>query len=449
MTLNNFRLNVAARILSLVLLTGLLLYCVYKATWVVTPFVLFLVICGMVVEFIQYVEKTNREFSDFLLAIKSADFTKYSATDKRGRSFSEFRQALNVIIDEFQAARIEKEANYAFLQTVVEHVDTAIISFDDKGEIKLMNGAAKKLLHTPYLRNIYALRQLNNDLCEHITNVQGNSEPVFETEIKGEKLKLLTRAASFKIQGIEHKLLSIQNIKTEIEHTEIEAWEQLLHVLTHEIMNSMTPISSLSSTLKKKIDGLKERDRVDVDTMSDMSQGLQVIENRSIGLVDFVNRYKSLINLPAPDLRQITTKELFERVRLLTAEQLQGKGITLQISPELKETWLTIDTNLIEQVLLNLVNNAADALATTANPVINLSSNMVNDKVIVFVSDNGEGIPADNLSKIFVPFFTTKKKGSGIGLSLSKQIMRLHKGSISVSSNGGGGIVISLEFPRQ
>jgi two-component system nitrogen regulation sensor histidine kinase NtrY len=236
-----------------VLLTGALVYGLFIAHWVVTSLILFAAIAGVVYELILFVERTNREFTPpFYCLSKAPTFLRHSISDKRGSSFADLKRAMNIILDEFHAVRIEKESHFIYLQTAVEQMNTAIISFDKDGNIKLINQAAKALLDIPYLKNIYSLASINNDaLCElshSPTGVSGG--PVLEISINGQQLKLSSRYSDFTILGVEHRLVSIQNIRSEIDNTELVAWEQLLRVLTHEIMNSVTPLSSLSATLK-------------------------------------------------------------------------------------------------------------------------------------------------------------------------------------------------------
>lgn len=444
MTLSNFRIHVLGRILLIVALITLLVICLYKTHWIVTPFVLVLITGLAIISLIRYVERTNREFADFLLSVKSSDFSRYQPTDKRGRSFSAFKEALNIITEEFQATRIDKETQYIFLQAVVQHLTTAVISFDEKGEVKLVNKAAKDLLHIPFLRDLGTLQKIHPKLYEHMA---GADNQILETEIQDQHLKLLVRSASFRLHDIEHKLVLIQNIKPELERKEIEAWEQLLHVLTHEIMNSITPISSLSATIKNRMTDVIHEKTAAGDDFEDMLHGLQVIENRSDGLINFVHQYKSLITIPQPDLQPIDIGDIFDRVQVLSRMQLSRYNINLQMVVRTKGLAQHMDEGLIEQVLLNLVNNAADALEGVTNPMIELSAEQVNDRMIIRVTDNGPGIDRDMQAKIFIPFFTTKKKGTGVGLSLSRQIMQLHNGSISVSSAPGQGAIFSLEFP--
>ena len=447
MALNNFRLQLVFRIAIIAVCTTGAVASLFYTHWIVTPALLFgLMILG-ICELIYFIEKTNRDFTSFLLSIKNADFSGHTISDKRGRTFTEFREALNIITAAFQKVRTDKEANYIFLQTVVSDLSTALLSFDECGEVKLINDAAKTLLHIPHLKNINSLNQSAPRLADYLNKLKSTENSMLEIKIGDEQLKLSGRAIDFNIQGIEHKLVSIQDIRTEIDATETEAWEQLLHVLTHEIMNSITPISSLSSTLKKKTDELLKQHKDDEDIMNDLSGGLNVIARRSEGLINFVNHYKTLINLPAPMFKLVSVEALFNNVLLLTNDRMTKQQLSVRCNYSELPMYLKADAGQVEQVLINLLNNAADALENIEQPSIILTASSSADKTIIQLIDNGKGFDTEVADKLFVPFFTTKNNGSGIGLSLSRQIMRRHGGSISIRSSKGEQTICRLEFP--
>ncbi|RYD57591.1 MAG: ATP-binding protein [Sphingobacteriales bacterium] len=443
MILSSFRIQVLLRIALLLVLIGMLAAVLFRTGWVMTPVILGVALVICVAELIHYVEKTNRDFSDFLLSIKGSDFSKFSEEDSRGSSFSRFRAASNTIIDAFHDVRIDKEAHYTFLKAVVEQVGTAIIAFKDDGTITLMNDAAKKMIGISLLGSIKQLQYADPALYRYLT---AGKHEVLELNVQGQQLKILARSTVFTINGVANTLILIQNVTTEIERTETEAWEQLLHVLTHEIMNSITPISSLSATIKSKVDEWQLHKQIDDETIEDMSYGLQVIGNRSTGLMNFVHHYKSLINLPAPFLAPVLIASLFERLQVLTEHRMREQGIALHVHCP-ADAVKQMDENLVEQVLINLLNNACDALAGQQDAIIELVAEQQGDILVTRVGDNGPGIERDLLSKIFIPFYTTKKLGTGIGLSLSRQIMVLHHGTINVQSAPGKGTVFTLIFP--
>lgn len=445
MTSNNFRFATILRVLVLTGLITIFLLVVLRTSWIVTAVILFFIICIAIYELLRYIEDSNRNFSDFLLSIRSEDFTKQITNDKRGKSFEQLKDAFNTIIEEFHSIRIAKEEQFIFLQAIVSNLNTSIICFDETGTIKLLNDAAKKLFHIPEIQNTKLLEKINPDLFAYLKN---ESNEVIEMIINEEQLKLLFRSTHFILQEQAHKLVIITNIKSEIDQAETEAWQQLLQVLTHEIMNSVTPISSLSETIKTEFDKMIEQETFAHNDLNELSQALTVIKNRSEGLISFVHQYKSLINLPEPKLKSVSISHLMDHIKLLTQQYLMGRNIKLVIISALHNITIYADEQMIEQVILNLLYNAADALQNTTSPTITIGCEERKDAIILTVSDNGNGIDKAIEDKIFIPFFTTRVNGTGVGLSLSKQIMRLHKGNISVQTSSKTGTSFSLSFPK-
>lgn len=436
MIFDNFRFSIAWRVLLLTFWTCCFAYSFRHAGWVVTPFIFLVAIVLSAAGLVRYVERTNRDFTNFLLAVQQSDFSSQVETDARGKTFTDFRKALNIITTAFHEARNEKEANHIFLRTVVADLNTALLSFDVNGEVKLINDAARHLLHLPYLKNIQSLQHFAPSLSSYLASLKPEGNDLLEIRIDNERLKLAGRAIDFTLQGVPHKLVSIQDIRTEVDATEMDAWEQLLHVLTHEIMNSITPISSLSVTLKKRAEalfGIQDQS----EEMADLTEGLAVIARRSEGLIHFVNHYRTLIGLPAPALQLIAAEDIFDRIGLLKSDWLAERGIHLSVKTEEAGLVFKADPEQLEQVLINLINNATDALADSINPTIELTACSSGGRKLIKIADNGKGITPGSADKLFVPFFSTKKNGTGIGLSLSKQIMRRNGGTISLRSSNG------------
>jgi len=239
-------------------------------------------------------------------------------------------------------------------------------------------------------------------------------------------------------------------VQEQLEEKEMEAWQNLIRVLTHEIMNSVTPIASLASTvndlLTESPNQEKPIERIDTEIISDVRGALQTIEKRSHGLLNFVDAYRNLTRIPRPNLQIVSLSEFFSRLKKLMHSQITEGSIDLQVHIEPDNLQLAADPELIEQVLINLLLNAIEAVAKQPNPVIKIFAKL-DDKgrITIQVIDNGTGISEEIAEKIFIPFFTTKKKGSGIGLSLSRQIMRMHRGSLGVLSKKGE-TVFTLKF---
>ncbi|MBA7520810.1 Adaptive-response sensory-kinase SasA [subsurface metagenome] len=349
-----------------------------------------------------------------------------------------------------QNTRIEKEVHYQYLKMVIEHVNIALFCFGPDGEIQLINKAAKKLLRIPGLRNINDIGKIDQKLLKMMQKHDPEKGGLVKTVIDGELLQLSLQGARFKLQGKPYAIFSLQNIKNELEEQELESWQKLIRVLTHEIMNSATPVSSLSTAINEMLldEKGKRRDlkQIDPGDLDDMYSSLKTIEDRSKGLLEFVSNYKNLTRLPKPHFIEIYITDLLHHVETLMKPVLLKNYIQLSIKIQKDKMILLADQEMIERLLINLLLNAVDALKNKKNPVIEILALETNRQIFIQVKDNGKGINEDTFEKIFIPFFTTKKQGSGIGLSLSRQIMRLHKGKISVTSNPGEGTIVTLAF---
>ena len=315
----------------------------------------------------------------------------------------------------------------------------------------MINNAVKRLLKISNLRYIDDLKLIKKDLPEIFHKMKAGDNTLIKLFIKDELLQLSVYATEFRMRGEEYVLISLQNIHAELEEKEIESWQKLIRVLTHEIMNSITPISSLASTVQEMMFEnpeerliLKDLDQEDLDGIN---SGLKTIQSRSQGLLNFVEIYRNLTRIPKPNFRYFEIKELFERASELMKPKLDKLNIKCESKIIPGDLKITADPDLIDQVLINLLLNSIDAVSNIKNPYISITG-YKNDsgRVLIEISDNGSGIKPDILDKIFMPFFTSKKTGSGIGLSLSRQIMSLHKGSISVKSTPKEGTIFTLTF---
>jgi two-component system nitrogen regulation sensor histidine kinase NtrY len=450
MASRSFRLNVIARALALGGTLFLLFYLITQTSLYATATVVTLVIVYQMYELIRYVERTNLELSRFLRSIRYADFSQTFSSRGRGSSFDELNTAFTEVVEEFQKARAEKEEHFQYLQTVVQHIGVGLIAFTADGEVALINTAAKRLLGIDQLINIRSLVVASPSLVQTLFSMRSGQKVLVKTEIHKEPLELVISATELKLRGQIHTLVSLQNIRSELDEKEVEAWQQLIRVLTHEIMNSITPISSLASTVNEMLKSSPAHDAQTSPTpevIRDVQGAVQTIEKRSQGLLHFVDAYRSLTRIPPPKFQIVSVKEMFERVEQLMRQRLADSRIILEKRMEPESLELTADPGLIEQVLINLVLNAAEALQNTPLPAVVLSAYIgERGRVTIEVSDNGPGIPKEVQGKIFVPFFTTKPNGSGIGLSLSRQIMRMHGGIILLNSEADKQTTFALRF---
>jgi nitrogen fixation/metabolism regulation signal transduction histidine kinase len=451
MVYRHFRLACIWRVFLLGITIYFFIYLLTRTSFYALTFMTGLIILYEIYSLIHFVEKTNRDLSRFLDAVKYEDFSQSFSGLGLGSSFNDLKEAFNEVLRKFQRTRTEKEEHYRYLHTVVQHVGIGLISFQQEGDISLINKAARQLLRVPQLRNIKSLEGFSKELVDTLLRMKAGERSIVRVEDNDEILQLVIHATEFVTQEEKYTLVSIQNLQSELEEKEMEAWQNLIRVLTHEIMNSVTPIASLAASVKDLLGKTTgEYDAfasVDSETVEDIQGAVQTIEKRSQGLLHFVESYRKLTRLPKPNFKIFLVSSLFDRVRHLMDPEIAAKGMRLTVSVEPETLELTADPELIEQVLINLLMNSVQALEGRPEAGIELKAGMnERGRVIVQVADNGPGILKEVQEKIFIPFFTTKHEGSGIGLSLSRQIMRLHRGTISVCSEPEVETVFTLRF---
>jgi len=451
MVYRRFRINCILRVISLGATLALFFFLLFKTTLHAALFILGVAILYQSYALIHYIEKTNRDLTRFFQSIKFSDFSQSFKDSDQGKSFANLRAAFNEVLDAFRKARSEKEEHYRYLQTIVQHVGIGLIAFQPDGKVELINTAAKRLLGVAQLKNIKSLESWSSLLVKTLFKLKPKEKAQVRIDDINELLQLALYATEFKLRDHTYTLVSIQNIYTELEEKEIDAWQKLIRVLTHEIMNSITPISSLATTINELIKdsaNLRPAQKTEDDeTLTDICDAAQTIQKRSEGLLHFVDAYRNLTLIQKPNFQIFPIKELFTRAAKLIQINLKDKNIELEIKIEPKTLELAADPELIEQALINLLLNALYAVEGRENAKIILLARLDGrSRTIIQVKDNGSGISKDNLDKVFIPFYSTKEGGSGIGLSLSRQIMRLHNGTISVQSKPEVETTITLRF---
>ena len=445
MVYKRFNINVILRILLLSISIFLLFYLIRDTSFYATIFIVCIAIIVQIYLIIKFIENTNREISRFFYSIRYSDFTQNFKSKIKGAGFEELNNSFAEVIEEFKKARSEKEENFHYLQIIVQHINIGILAYTLDGNVELINNATKKLLGINSLRNISELKRKSEPLIKTLMEMRAGKKALVKIVDNNELLQLSIFAAEFKLRDKHIILVSLNNIQSELEEKEMEAWQNLIRVLTHEIMNSITPIVSLSSTVNNMLEN--SDNQLTEDDIHEFKAAVNTIEKRSKGLIHFVDDYRNLNRVPVPHFQIFKISVLFERIKNLLHEQLAHKNISLVCAVEPDNLEIMIDPDLIEQVLINLILNSINAFDGISNPSIKLLGIIDNRGMInIQVIDNGKGIPEDLQEKIFIPFYTTKKEGSGIGLSLSKQIMKAHKGGISVKSQVNEGTTITLKF---
>lgn len=406
------------------------------------------VILFQVFDFYHLHKKAEEEVEQFVESIHYRDFSKFFNVKRAPVEVQSLRQGFNEINSTFRVVSKEKETQYQYLQKVLELVDTGILSYEtESGEIKWMNESLRKILEVPYLKTIHSLDKRDHLLYNQVVNLVPGERIISTIHREKNNIKVVLSASAFQTENVHFKLIAFQNVNEALDETESKAWQKLLSVMTHEIMNSVAPISSLAHTLQGRLKQFTLDGPDPKGVADDLELGIETIRKRSEGLLKFTETYRNLNKITKAAVSRVFVSELFDNLHRLMQPTLTQKNI--EITVILRDPLLSVevDVGLIEQVLINLILNAIDAVKGKTDPKIVLSAYTDNDnKAIIKLADNGTGMPEDVMEKIFIPFFSTKKNGNGIGLNLCKQIMMVHKGSITAQSKAGEGTAFYLRF---
>jgi two-component system nitrogen regulation sensor histidine kinase NtrY len=416
--------------------------------WFVYLIIVLPIILYQLIDFYRFNRKAQDEVQQFVESVHYRDFSRYFDVKHAPLDLQPLRHGFNEINTTFKHISREKETQFQYLQKILELVDTGILSYEHKsGQIGWMNESLKKMLGVPYLKTIHSLERRDAALYHEVLDLRpGQSRVVSITKDKS-VFKALISATAFQTDNIVYKLIAFQNVDEALDETEAKAWQKLLSVMTHEIMNSIAPISSLADTMLHRLQNSVSHLREQPAAIEDLQLGIETIRRRSEGLLKFAETYRNLNKITTPNLKKIYVRDLFANLHQLMQPTLAQKHIELEVILKDPDLSLEADASLVEQVLINLVVNAVEAVKDKPDPRIILSATIAkNKKIIIKVADNGAGISPEVIDKIFIPFFSTRKTGSGIGLSLCKQIMMLHKGNIQVQSVEGEGTVFLLSF---
>ena len=447
MLLKRFNFQVIIRILLLLLTLGAFAFIFGRKELLFNHIILVGIIGLQVYELIRFVAKTNHELSRFLLAVQYADYSVNYQNNGLGASFEALNEAFFTVAATIKEAKIQKEAQYQFLRMMVDKISAGIISLKEDNEVYLINKEARALLGLEGLRHWDDLESMHPDL---VTGVKKAGDYGKQLVSLPNGSQLSVAVSSMLLIDQRYKLLIFQDIEREMEQKEIEAWNKLIRILTHEIMNSVTPIASLTDSLLRLLHDRNDRKNnhkpVDKDDIDDIIFSLQTIQRRSDGMLRFVDDYRKLTKIPQPKPETIRVKDLLERIVRLMQGEGGKKGIQFHLAYTSPTQSIEADEKLIEQVLINLLTNSIHALENKPAGTIEIRGFQEGHQNKIEIKDNGHGIDEDKLGSIFVPFYSTKPHGSGIGLSLSKQIMHLHQGSIKVASRADGGTSFTLVF---
>jgi len=396
----------------------------------------------------RYVNDTNRRLTRFFESVRYSDFAiRFSSVKEKGDSFESVNRQFNEVMEAFRQTRAEKEANLLFMNAMVQHLTTGVLAFDTQQNLLLSNNAALQLLGIYRIQRLTDLPIQHEALASFITDLNARGKILYQPDANRQ---LAVQGVNLNLQGRNVRLLTLQNIQPELQGKEIDAWRNLTRVLRHEIMNSVTPIVSLVETMQ---DIIKYDLRQNEPGVADLTEALEVVATRSRGLVNFVEAYRTFTAVPQPRLEEVSIKKLLDRVVQLSNADAKSSSVKIEILVKPEDLSFRVDPSQIEMVLINLVKNAREALdgqpETLNRAYFSISLRAGKDdkhRTVIIVEDNGPGIPLELLEEIFIPFFTTKPTGTGVGLSISRQIMQLHNGEIRVNSTAGSGAQFMLLF---
>lgn len=462
--LSNFRFQIVLRVGMLTLSICVLLWLCFASKLYATIVILILLSIAQIWSLVYFAEQTNRHVIRFLESVKYGDTINLSTSGRLGTSFRQLTEAFGDVVQDFERIRGEKEEQYLALQTILHHVSIGLLSFDADGKVDFINPAARKLLAIPH---IYSLQNLGNSyepLLSALKKKDDDSTMLVKLVLNDEILQLALGRTRFRQRGRELTLVSLQNIISELEEQEISAWQKLIRVLTHEIMNSIAPITSLAQTVSSLLaDDFTSENPEQAERITDIRFAADTIARRSEGLLAFVENFRKLSRIPDPDFATVSLVELFNRLSVLFASECSQKGIIFSISVEPQHLVVFGDNALLEQVFINLVQNAIHAVSAKNLSIKSNSEKQTNDpenkptisliasqspagRINIDLHDTGTGILPEALDKIFVPFFTTKPDGSGIGLSFARQVLRKQGATMTVSSAFGVGTTFHIRF---
>ena len=399
---------------------------------------------------IEHLDRSNENIASFLDSIQFDDLSYSFKTASNDPAVRRLHEELNEAMLKLRNTRREKDSEFLFFKNIVMHVGIGLIVFKEDGTIEIFNSAARKLLKLNKAEKLSDLKQVSEVLVHVFEKLKTGGRELVRLKVGEELVQLSAYAIELNLRGENVKLISIQNIQSELEEKEMEAWQNLVRVLTHEIMNSVTPISSLAGIVEEELKPHVDADdpaALTKDQLADIHLSLQTISKRSEGLIHFVKEFRSLTSIPKPRPVQSEVRCLFDELTMLHKRDLADRDIELITSVYPEDLTIAADKNMIEQVMINLIRNAIQSFEDQQEKTIEIKA-YVNDKSrpVITIKDNGSGIDPEAMEKIFIPFFTTKKSGSGIGLSLSRQIMRQHQGTLTVNSTVGKGTEFFMRF---
>ncbi len=446
---NKYSIQIFIRVLLIFLILMVFVYFLQKTNRVVTSVFFALLAISQVIMLIRYGNKINRDFARFLIELKEKEPSEIYFPENLEKNFRNLKFSFQQISNEIKKSRIEKLIQQQYLAYIIENISDGLISFNEDGKVKFINPAAKKLFQIKFLHSIWDLDKIQVGIAKDLVLSRPGQHKLIKVLIKNNSRDFLFRISEVKIENHILKIVTFQDLKRELEEKEISSWKKLIRVLTHEMMNSLTPISTLSVAVRRMLldeNKLKPLNRLKNEDISDIYKNNETIEIRSKGLLEFINQYRQIAKIPELQKEEVKIEPFLQNIKQLFSETIKENRVDFHTHVSSSDLNYCFDKKLIEQVLINLIKNSIESFKNSATKKVRLVADGNKKSLLIKVQDNGGGINDEIKDDIFVPFFTTKKKGSGIGLSLSKEIMQKHNGDIYFESSQEKGTEFSLKF---
>jgi nitrogen fixation/metabolism regulation signal transduction histidine kinase len=449
MDYSRFQAGILFRLMALVATLAVLAWVVLNTGWYVTIALLMAAVAGEVIALMHFATRSGREVARFLDAVAFDDNTIAFSALSHDTALSELGAAMTRVLDQLRTGRAQREEQAQYLQSVISHIPVALVSVDEHGAVQLMNMAARRLFESA-CTDVGQLSRFGEAFATSLGSLKPGDSMIVRMERGTGALQLKAAATGLVLGGVRHRLISLQNIETELTAQELAAWQTVIRVMAHEVMNSLTPISSLAATVDDIVTDVIAQlppDDPQAAKLEDAREALDTMARRSEGLLHFVQNHRRITKRMVAQVDVVPVRRIFARLQRLLAGELAARNIelTTAVVPETLE--VSADIELLDQALINLLRNAMEALRDGQQGKIAVTASLeAGGHVVIAVADNGPGIPAEQREKIFVPFYTTKRQGSGVGLTLVRQIATVHGATVNISQTPGGGATISLRF---
>ncbi|MEZ5758525.1 MAG: ATP-binding protein [Emcibacteraceae bacterium] len=450
MGFKRFSLLLTIRLVLLFITVSSLAILVISPGFLAASLLVAMVAMSQIFEIVRFVKLTNDDLTRFLDAMRYGDFGQKFDHAGMGAGFIELGEAITDILERFRQYRGQQEEELKHLKALIEHVPVPLMSIKGDGTILIHNNAARRLFGSIHVAKVADLTQFGEEFRKRVLTLEPGERHLVTIKIDNIEQTLTIASTQIITAGKVEKIISLQDIQSELDVAQLKAWQDLVRVLTHEIMNSITPVSSLAKTSTDLVDDviIKAGGQEDlIEELTNVRDAVDTVARRSDSLMHFVQSYRRLTRLPPPEKEQLKVNNIIDDVIRIAAAGWTDEEIKIEKSVSTAGLEISADREMLEQMLINLIKNAEQALKGHENARVEIRAKLnKRGRIVIEVADNGPGIPDDLAAKIFVPFYTTKRDGSGVGLALTRQVMIAHGGSVSLAKTEGGGATFILTF---